>query len=362
MNKSDLMISTLPIKPQKITNIGMMIAPTIMDYIGSTLEIEKNIGFNILHSYETKSESLDEYLNYVKTSGINYDSIFVDKDYDNKLLEIVFNMIKSKHIVEKEKEIIRCSCGKVDMINSINENGKLYIYKDGKVFCKNCGQECIKIKEMCLVYNTGNISNNISIAPIFLKKDIVEFENKFSNKEILVSKARNTGYVLEINNRKYNIDVDFLWSNYFKIYKKHNQIFIASNHQLFNMFLMNNLANKTSDIKLTFIASPYLNVNLTEAKRQYELRKLKEYKALLLLYNLKWKNKNCAWSNSNTEYLSTSSDTRLINLYKSMIMSGREIISDEKDLDLYIYDILNIDTNMQSNIKIMKQYYKEGRL
>ena len=30
MKKDEMIISTLPIKPQKSTNIGMMIAPTIM--------------------------------------------------------------------------------------------------------------------------------------------------------------------------------------------------------------------------------------------------------------------------------------------------------------------------------------------
>lgn len=48
MNDNNIMISTLPIKPQKNTNIGMMIAPTIMDFMGTVLNIEKNIGFNVL--------------------------------------------------------------------------------------------------------------------------------------------------------------------------------------------------------------------------------------------------------------------------------------------------------------------------
>lgn len=41
MNKQDTIILTLPIKPQQETNIGMMLSPTIMDYIGSSLSIKK---------------------------------------------------------------------------------------------------------------------------------------------------------------------------------------------------------------------------------------------------------------------------------------------------------------------------------
>lgn len=123
MKKDEMIISTLPIKPQKSTNIGMMIAPTIMDYVGDVLGIEKNIGFNILHTYDDKTESLSNYLEYVKYSGINYDNIFIDKDHADKLLEIVADMVKNKYIIESEKEIIRCECGKVDMISSNTKHG-----------------------------------------------------------------------------------------------------------------------------------------------------------------------------------------------------------------------------------------------
>lgn len=362
MKKDEMIISTLPIKPQKSTNIGMMIAPTIMDYVGDVLEIEKNIGFNILHTYDDKTESLSNYLEYVKYSGINYDNIFIDKDHADKLLEIVADMVKNKHIIESEKEIIRCECGKVDMISSNNKHGKLFELKDGKTFCKHCGKECVKKKELCLTYNTGKKKNGISIAPLFLKKDVDELENNFLDEEILVSKARNTGYSIQIENRKYNIDVDFLWSNYFKLYNNSSQIYIASNHQLFNMYLMNNIAKNTSLINLSFIASPYLDLDLNEAKRQYELRKLKEYKSLLILYNLKWKNKNCHWADSTTQYLSTLSDTKLVNLYKSMIISSREEDSEKLLLDSYLNQTLNNKTNMQNNIKTMKKLFNDGKL
>ena len=125
---------------------------------------------------------------------------------------------------------------------------------------------------------------------------------------------------------------------------------------------MNNIAKNTSLINLSFIASPYLDVDLNEAERQYELRKLKEYKSLLILYNLKWKNKNCHWADSTTQYLSTLSDTKLVNLYKSMIISSREEDSEKLLLDSYLNQTLNNKTNMQNNIKTMKKLFKDGKL
>lgn len=185
---------------------------------------------------------------------------------------------------------------------------------------------------------------------------------KFLNTDILVSKKRETGYKIDTGNCVYNIDIDFLWSNYFKLYEKTNQIYIASNHQLFNMFIMNYLSRTTSNKNLIFIASPYMKVNLDEAKKQYEVRKLKEYKALLLLYNLRWKGKECIWSDSVMKYLTSISDTRLSNLYKSMILSSKDKINNDCELDDIIDSILVNETRMQGNIKLMKKMFREGRL
>lgn len=360
MKKEETIVSTLPIKPQQNINLGLLIGPTIMDFIGNALNIEKNMGFNVLHTYANKSLELNNYITYLKQSGIEYDSIFVDKDHDLELLDIVYKMYKDGLIKEKLKPVIRCSCGMVDMINSIGNNAKLYTIKNNTTYCNNCGEECKKSEEECLVFHIDELVN-ISLTPMYLKKEIEELSKNFINKDILVSKVRKTGYTLNIGNKEYNIDVDFLWSNYFKLYEKTNQIYIASNHQIFNMYLMNYLAKKTSNKALTFVASPYIKANLKEAQLQYEKKLLKEYKALLLLYNLKWKNKDCIWDDSIMNYLMNISDTKLKNLYKSMLISTKDIL-DVNHLDELLFQILNNKTNMQKNIKTMKKLYKDGKL
>lgn len=248
------------------------------------------------------------------------------------------------------------------MIFSSDSGAKLYKVINGKRLCNYCKSECIISEEKCLTIEMSQNIDEISIVPIYLKKEIAELSNKFLNSDILVSKKRETGYKISIDNYVYNIDIDFLWSNYFKLYKKTNQIYIASNHQLFNMFLMNYLARATSDKKLIFIASPYMKVNLNEAKKQYEVRKLKEYKALLLLYNLRWKGKECVWSDSIMNYLTSISDARLSNLYKSMILSSKSRINNDYELEDIINSILVNETRMQENIKIMKKLFKDGKL
>lgn len=113
---------------------------------------------------------------------------------------------------------------------------------------------------------------------------------------------------------------------------------------------------------MTFIANPYLNMDLNKVKIEYEKKQLKEYKMLLLLYNLRWQNKNCNWSESVVKYLNSISETKIKNLYKAMLLSSKELINEHESLDENIYRLLNYNTNMQNNIKIMKKMYHDGRL
>lgn len=247
MNLEDTIILTLPIKPQNKTNIGMMLAPTIMDYIGTSLKIKKNIGFNIIHSYEDKEINFNEYLNYVNASKINYDSIFIDKNCSDELLKIVEKMYYDEYLKIKNKEKIRCSCGRVDMLYASLNNEKLYFIQDGKMICNSCLKECKKYNEKSLVLEIKDTKIIPSICPLYLKKDINELSKTFKSNDILISKNRDTGFELTIGEEKFNIDVDFIWSNYFKLIEEKNQIYIASNHQLFNMYIINYLATTSSD-------------------------------------------------------------------------------------------------------------------
>lgn len=88
----------------------------------------------------------------------------------------------------------------------------------------------------------------------------------------------------------------------------------------------------------------------------------KEYKALLILYNLKWHNKNCIWSDSVSNYLNGISETKIRNLYKSMILNASELINPDAKIEENLYNLLNYNTNMQNSIKIMKKMYKDRLL
>lgn len=355
---NDYVVATLPIKPQQNTNVGMMIAPTIMEHIGNVFHIDKCMSVNLLHTYEDKSKDLNNYKHYIENAGINYNFLFKDDEYTNELLDIIKKMISSELIFIQKEHIIRCNCGKVDMLkDATNNNGKMYHIENDNIICNYCKNPCHEYEEDVLVLKI-NEHESANIYPTFLQKDIKEIEKKFIGKKILISKKRNTGFKLEIDKKSFNVDIDFIWSNYFKLLNYQNEIFIASNHQLYNMFFINYLSKISSNKKIHFIATPYIDGNLNDIKKEYQARKLKEYKLLLLLYNLKWKNKSSKWSTSNYNYLVNISDTKLKNLYEALLYDGSE--KQNENIFTNIESILNSSSNMKKNISLMKTLYKKG--
>ena len=69
----NLTVMTMPIKPYEKINIGLMIAPTLVDIIGSTLKCKKVLSFNLLHSFDNKIPVLEKYIDNIHNFNINYD-------------------------------------------------------------------------------------------------------------------------------------------------------------------------------------------------------------------------------------------------------------------------------------------------
>lgn len=364
--RSDILISTMPIKPQKKTNVGMLIAPTLVDMLGSVFDCEKVISMNSLNSYQDKDSQIEQYKIDIDKNKINYNSIFVDKENVDKIMEIVEKLYLEKYLNIKNKVKIRCNCGKVDFLkSSISNNAKLF-YFDGSnnIICKECGGKCKEYNEKSLVLELDkNVDDSIKIAPTYLKKEINAFSGQFKGQDILVSKNRNTGYNLNIEGFKFNIDVDFLWNNYFKLFTQDKQILIASNHQLLLMYIMNYLSKITSNKDLTFIANPYISNKEDLLDCKINNKDSESYKKLFILYNLRWRQKDCYWSESVIDYLNSISNTKLDNLYKVLINSSIELLGNSNiNLDEQISNILISCANMQENVKIMKKLYKKGLL
>lgn len=74
---------------------------------------------------------------------------------------------------------------------------------------------------------------------------------------------------------------------------------------------------------------------------------------------MKWRNKNCEWSNSVIDYLSNISTTRRNNLYKVIQDCGKKFDESKMPTDLYLENILQKGINMQTNIPESKKLVKK---
>lgn len=357
MNK---IIMTMPIKPQKTTNIGMYIAPTVMSVLSDVLPCTSTMSINTLNTYKDKSNDLLVFINDLKRQGIRYDNLFIDQDNAIALLTLIEQLLYKGVIKESIEEVFRCDCGKVDILKEgINAStSKLYYQQGIDYYCKECGSLCKSYKEAVLTLPlVENIDDSLTIVPTFLKGDANNLSKQFKGSKLLISKQRNTGYQISTLNKTFNIDVDFIWTNYFNLFECEQIIMLASNHQLYQMYILNYLNGIVSGTPICFIANPYMNNSSTNILEQYEKTQNDIYKKLFILYNLKWRNKNCDWSSSVIEYLSTISTTRRNNLYE-VIRNCRTKFNEDAKIDVYLESILTRGINMQINIEESKRLVK----
>lgn len=364
-------VSTMPIKPQKETSIGMMIAPTIMNYLGEALNATKILATNTLNTYKEKEIELPIYLTDIEKSQIQYDYLFNDRKQILNIMSVIQNMADENIIELTTENIMRCNCGKVDILENAIRN-----YSDGKLYKKNSNQKyiCSDCCCECKIYSEPVLTisfeedkyKDIKIVPTFFKKEVEQFRRSFNDSKILISKARNTGYSVVKNGKEYFVDVDFIWMNYVKLLESDQKILIASNHQLLKMFIMNYINQISNEQDIIFVAHPYINSNdMQKIKNIYCNSQNEYFKKLFLLYQLNWNKKSCNFSDSVIKYLQGISDTRKLNLYKNILEKSKNFLQQYENYytDEVINKMITNSINMQKNIVDSKKYVmrKESR-
>lgn len=359
---NDLMITTMPIKPYDNINIGLMIAPTLCDVLGSILKCKKVLSFNLLHSFEDKRVSLQSYIDNIESFEIKYNQIIKDIDNVEEYLKKIEDLYAKGFIKVKKSNILKCDCGRVEMLKSSinsNRNGDLYYFKNEKIICKFCNKECKEyIQDNLVLEIKKEFCENISITPSFLNKEIIDLSNKFVDKDILISKNRQNNYYLQINGQNYNVDIDILWMMFNQIENSKNQILIASNHQLYEMFISNYLNNLLNNKNVHYIATPYFtnNENINFKEKIFSKNDAL-YKKMCILYNMKWKYKTLNWNNGILELLNKLNDIELSELY-NIIMN---LSYDKNDNVNSIINNILFDINLNKNIKILKKEKNENK-
>ena len=186
---------------------------------------------------------------------------------------------------------------------------------------------------------------SIKIFPEYLKNACENFDKQYKGKDYLITKKRNTGYSINYNGTNYNIDIDALWMNYINCFNSQEQVIIASNHQLFEMYLMNYINKMYNNKDLHFIATPYLVSKNKKLDEQFEKMRPLEVK-LNLLFSLKWKTPDSTFNENAEKYLKSLDDEELEKLYYQI-----QSKTDKEDTKLQIKDVLLNNINFQKALK-----------
>lgn len=354
MNREYLTMS-LPAKPQPKTNIGMLIAPILMELIGNKINSKKLLTLNTLHTYLEENDNKDVYMKDIKNINIDFDEFYNDSEKTEELLSVLKEMVNRNIIIEKKKPIYSCKCGMVDFIKDglCYGNGKLYSERDGKLYCNNCNTELVLEDKPVLVLPYTKRNEQVNVIPSFLSKEMAYFQNLFDGNDILISKQRKTGQEIKINNMIYNIDIEFVWSQLYGI-NDNNKIMIASNHQVYVMFMMNLLNRYYMGKDIIFVLSPYMDSKTKFEdfeRRIIECRPM--VKKLLLIYSLNWKKKTCPWNFGLYKNLNKLTDDELEEMYKYI---SRPLEYDDKtDLIEKLSNFFNKELRFEEDYKYLKE-------
>ena len=342
MSKNILTMS-LPAKPREKTTIGMLFAPIIMELISTKTNSARMISLNTIHTYLSPERFTSTYLKDVRKWGIEYDTFFEDKVNYKLLLSILEQLISSKIICETEQEIYTCDCGIVEFIKNglCYGDGKLYSNIDGKLICNKCKSELVLKKQKVLVAKYNSFDECVKVIPSFLGKEMNYFVDLFNNQEILISKNRKTGYTLIVNNNIYNIDVEFIWSQLYGV-NSNDKIMIASNHQVYTMFIINFFNRCFGKSNVIFVLTPYMNDFTCFDNFEEKLDELSPIaKKLYIIYSLNWKKKMCNWNYDLYKKIKKLKDEEINLLYE------------------YVYSLISFDTTTELYYKLNNFFMKE---
>ena len=344
-------IITLPVNPYGKMSVGRMTTPILGESLGKSMDSQFIMSVNLLSSFEKRT--IEGFYELMKQYNINPDYYWVDQEHIDELINKIYYLIEKGYISEKESEILRCDCGKIELnkdnLNTINLGDSLLEKIDDDYYCKFCKSKCNTNTERVLVFNSRLVDkSNMKFYPEFINKDKTTFDKTVGNNDIVISRDRNTGINLEYNNHNYNIDVDFLWEIYLSLFDVEEKIVMCCNRQLYQLYMVGMLEkcfNNTN--KTVCLATPYLEHSPKEEELQSRILSLKMFSLLVM----KWAKKDNTFEYSLLKYLNTMNVEKKQKLYDTMLEEINVTDNISNDLKL----VLTKQYNLQNSLYRMKK-------
>jgi len=293
-------VVTFPIGVRsKVVKEGLTLTPLISNLIAKHKDLDSILAINILDSYKVdRKKYLKSYLDTLESQNINFDTIWLDDNpYD---MDVILNNIKNLYkiglISTQTKKVNVCKCGRVEYLNSdyLHKGARLYTLINNKVICKKCKSETVAIEKKVLTMNfPRHIQQPLSVSPKNMVKEVAEIMNRISGMEYMVSRVRDTGVYIELDENRYNIDIDFYWLNLLSCFNDKEFIVVGSNHVTWHLCLihaLNAINKKNTNIVLT----PYI-YNKDDILIENHIKHNSVNFKLALLSHLSWKKGFSNW-------------------------------------------------------------------
>ncbi len=300
-------ITNLPIKPQTDIKTGLYLTPLLLETIAKLTNSKSTLMLNLLHSFKDYSINKNNFVNGLQKKGISFDKIDCDIENIEEYKRIIKDLYKL-HIL-KPIEYVNCSCEckrveiRKDRLQNI-KNKKLIEEVNGEYQCSCCKSKLIESKENGLILNCQNIqSYSIPIYPQNLQNHIKKNMNS-TDLELLISKSRNTGVSITLDNVNYNIDIDFLLYLTPQLFENNDITIVTCNRHVVHTQITNYINSVYGHKNLTFIEHPYI-ISKNENSSYPILADICDnnlFKATLL-NTISWNNPDSLWDENKFTYL-----------------------------------------------------------
>ena len=347
-------IITLPLSPIKAHELGRMTTPIVGNTLAEMLNANFYLSVNVLDSFKDRTIDLERYKAVIKNMDLNQATYWIDKEHQEELISLLNTLIEKGLIYEVATDIFRCPCGVVEIeeknLGSTNPNKGYFKVINEEIYCTKCGEKCQKIRENVLVFDPRNLNIKPTIfKPDFLNKDIKTFDKNIKESYQVISRNRETGINIIYNEKKYNIDIDFLWSLYLNLFKEDEKIVMCGNHEIYQLYyacLLEKCFNPNANT--IALATPYLT-GLNKVSSEVNNLDQELVNKLGILFNLKWQRKEKEYDKTIFAYVEKLSLAKKIKLYQ-ILTSKITNVSFEEDLNLALRKF-----NMQNIVNEMKR-------
>lgn len=346
----DRLIITLPINPYGKMSVGKMTTPILGESLAKSMNSQFVMSVNLLSSYDDRN--FEVFYKLMKQYNINPDYYWIDKDHISELINKIYFLIDNGYISETEKDLLHCKCGKIEInrenLDTINLNDSLLEKVNDKYYCKFCKDECVTTREKVLIFNSRLVDKSqMKFYPEFINKDKLTFDKTVGNNDIIISRNRNTGIVVEFNNCCYNIDIDFIWEIYLSLFDTKEKIVMCCNRQLYQLYMVGMLEKCFNNHSNTIcLATPYLEFSERQEELENRVLSLKMFAILVM----KWGKKNNTFDSSLLKYINSMNVEKKQKLYDILLeeIDTKENISDDLRL------VLTKKYNLQNSINVLK--------